>query len=214
MNLLRPSTRVFRVVLTAAFAAALAACASAPVVPNAGGVAPVPQVVARAKTCVQPSNTYLFGGSCDSVLLRPQGAKLFLTHYHGIVVLMKFGARKHVTKSTPILAADATGNGDIQPLGGTPFPSYTGAAGTPIVYLKVVNGGKAAKFTSTPSINITYPAKLPGSTCTLSVLTSSGWLDTPLTTAVTGHAVRFPSVPLGAGFTIPAGAYYIVASCK
>jgi hypothetical protein len=206
----------------AAFAIAgtlsLAACSSHALVPAAPQPAAGSAAVQAAKSCSQPKTSWIFEGACDSIYMRPKGGSAFLKGYPPkakITVLGKFGSNS-LKRSVPFTFADAIGKGDIMPRKGTPFPYYTGNAGAPFLYLKIVNGGKQnIQFQQTPLIGIATSIPLPGKTCTFSVLTSSGWIDTPLTaTAKNRWSVTFQPIANSSLLVLQPGPFYSVISCK
>jgi hypothetical protein len=193
----------------------LSSCSGGAVVPSGATAASGAGLGLRpnTKSCTQPADSFIFAGSCDTILLKASGGTEFLHHYRGIVMLAEFGARKHVIKSTPLTLVDATGKGDISPLSGNAFPHYSGSAGTPIVYFKLINGGPATKFSDTPTLHITYAGKLPGNTCSVVVLETTGWVAPGLTTtAKDGHRIQFPPFPIAS--KLPKGSSYFGVACQ
>jgi hypothetical protein len=179
-----------------ATAIALTACGGHGFVPSQSA-APMTSVNAAPDTSEKCTNldqpTWVFEGSCLYVVpLKRTGMTIKLPAYKGVTESTTLPA-SNVKRNIGFSIGDALGKGDIKRWKGKRFPLIGKSAGTSVLYVEAMNFQSGLTFSSTGKLIFTVTApSLPGKTCPLSLLQTSGkWFTTPLTGKVKGTTVSF-----------------------
>lgn len=135
------------------------------------------------------TGSYDFGGKCGSAQISYGGGHGTIRPYAGYSVKGSFGTN-NATSRVVLVLRDATGNGDITPIGSA--AAWTGipsSSGTAFLYLAVTNtSSSAVTFNATPGIIVTNMKHggFPGTSCEIYELATSSAGSSWTATGITG----------------------------